>query len=221
MLDDRYYMRQPSFRSGRSVTMIILIANAVAFLTQLTFETYSSVPIHDYFALSFEGLRHGYVWQLLTYQFMHGGWLHMLLNCWVIYAFGRELESTFGPSRYLTLYLGSGVAGGLLQVTVAGLFGGRFGGAVVGASAGAFGLVAAFATLYPERTLTLLLFFIIPVSLRAKYLLLFSALIAAAGIAFPTDNIAHAAHLGGLLAGLGSFATQPTTQTVFPICGNA
>jgi membrane associated rhomboid family serine protease len=183
--------------------MIILVVNVIAFLTQRAFETYSSVPIERYFALSFDGLRHGYVWQLLTYQLMHGGWLHVLLNCWGIYVFGRELESTFGAARFLTLYFGSGVAGGLLQMAAAGLFGGRFAGAVVGASAGLFGLIAAFATLYPERILTLLLFFIIPVSLRAKYLLLFSALIAGAGIAFPTDNIAHAAHLGGLLAGIG------------------
>ena len=73
---------------------------------------------------------------------------------------------------------------------------------MVGASAGAFGLVAAFATLYPERPLMLLLFFIIPVSMRAKFLLLFSALLTVFGIVFPTDNIAHAAHLGGMLTGI-------------------
>jgi hypothetical protein len=63
-------------------------------------------------------------------------------------------------------------------------------------------LVAAYATLYPERPLMLLLFFIIPVSMRAKFLLLFSALLAVFGLVFPMDNIAHAAHLGGILAGI-------------------
>jgi hypothetical protein len=82
------------------------------------------------------------------------------------------------------------------------LLGGAFAAPVVGASAGAFGLVAAFAALYPERPLTLLLFFIIPVSMRAKFLLLFSALLALFGIVFPTDNLAHAAHLGGMLTGI-------------------
>jgi rhomboid family protein len=72
----------------------------------------------------------------------------------------------------------------------------------VGASAGAFGLVAAFAMLYPERSLMLLLFFIIPISIRAKFLLLFSALLAVFGIVFPYDNIANAAHLGGMLMGI-------------------
>jgi membrane associated rhomboid family serine protease len=198
-------MRQPSFGTGRSATMVILVVNVVVFLVQLTFEYYTRFPVQDYFALSFDGLRQGYVWQLLTYQFMHGGFLHLLVNCWVIYAFGRELESTLGRARYLGLYFASGIIGGLLQVLAGAVLGRFFGGAVVGASAGAFGLVAAFATLYPERPLQLLLFFIIPVGMRAKFLLLFSAGIAALGLLFPRidDNIAHAAHLGGLLTGIG------------------
>ena len=152
--------------------------------------------------MSVEGLRHGFVWQLLTYQFMHGGWLHLLLNCWAIYVFGREVEETLGRNSFLTLYFTSGVIGGLFQALAGVLLGGAFAAPVVGASAGAFGLVAAFAMLYPERPLMLLLFFIIPVSMRAKFLLLFSALLAVFGIVFPMDNIAHAAHLGGMLTGI-------------------
>jgi hypothetical protein len=72
----------------------------------------------------------------------------------------------------------------------------------VGASAGALGLVAAYATLYPERPLMLLLFFIIPVSMRAKFLLLFSALLALFGVIFPVSNVADAAHLGGIIVGV-------------------
>ena len=139
----------------------------------------------DYFALSVDGLRHGFVWQLLTYQFMHGGWLHLLLNCWAIYVFGREVEGTLGWKRFLTLYFSSGVIGGLFQALAGVLLGGAFAAPVVGASAGAFGLVAAFATLYPERPLMLLLFFIIPVSMRAKFLLLFSALLTVFGHHLP------------------------------------
>ena len=92
--------------------------------------------------------------------------------------------------------------GGLFQALAGVLLGGSFAAPVVGASAGAFGLVAAFATLYPERPLMLLLFFIIPVSMRAKFLLLFSALLTVFGLIFPMDNIAHAAHLGGMLTGI-------------------
>jgi hypothetical protein len=63
-------------------------------------------------------------------------------------------------------------------------------------------LLAAFAVLYPERPLMLLLFFIIPVSMRAKFLLFFGGLVTLFGLIFPTGNIAHAAHLGGMLTGI-------------------
>jgi membrane associated rhomboid family serine protease len=184
------------------MTMMLLVVNVVAFIVQTAVERFSSFPINAYFALSVEGLRHGYVWQLLTYQFMHGGVLHLLLNCWAIYVFGREVEETLGQNSFLTLYFTSGVIGGLFQSLAGVLLAGRFAAPVVGASAGAFGLVAAFAVLYPERPLMLLLFFIIPVNMRAKFLLLFSALLTVFGLVFPMDNIAHAAHLGGMLTGL-------------------
>ena len=202
MLEDRYYMRRPAFRLSWSATMALLVVNVVAFILQSGVERFTNFPTNAWFALSVEGLRHGYAWQLLTYQLMHGGWLHLLLNCWAIYIFGREVEETLGRNSFLTLYFTSGVIGGLFQALAGVLVGGAFAVPTVGASAGVFGLVAAFATLYPERPLMLLLFFIIPVNMRAKFLLLFSALIAVFGIIFRMDNIAHAAHLGGMLTGM-------------------
>ena len=195
-------MRRPTFRLHWSATVVLLMVNVVAFIIQNVLYRFSNIPTNDYFALSVEGLRHGFVWQLLTYQFMHGGWLHLLLNCWAIYVFGREVEETLGRNSFLTLYFTSGIIGGLFQALAGVLLGGNFAVPVVGASAGAFGLVAAFATLYPERPLMLLLFFIIPLNMRAKFLLLFSALLTLFGLVFPMDNIAHAAHLGGMLTGI-------------------
>src|ERR1035438_2063723 len=177
MLEDRHYMRQPAFRSFWSATVVLLVVNVVAFILQNVLYRFSTIPVDDWFALSVGGLKHGFVWQLLTYQFMHGGWLHLLLNCWAIYVFGREVEDTLGRNSFLTLYFASGVIGGLFQGLAGVLLPERFGGPVVGASAGAFGLVAAFATLYPERPLMLLLFFIIPVNMRAKFLMLFGGLV--------------------------------------------
>jgi hypothetical protein len=97
--------------------------------------------------------------------------------------------------------------GGLCQVLAGALFPVQFGGATVGASAGAFGLTAAFAMLFPEQVL--LFFLIIPV--RAKYLLVVSAILAVLGILFgiispgkadADPRMADAAHLGGMLTGL-------------------
>ena len=129
MLEDRHYMRQPTFRSFWSATVVLLVVNVVAFILQNVLYRFSTFPVDDWFALSVGGLRHGFVWQLLTYQFMHGGWLHLLLNCWAIYVFGREVEETLGRNSFLTLYFPSGVIGGLVPGAGRGAAGRRFCGA--------------------------------------------------------------------------------------------
>jgi membrane associated rhomboid family serine protease len=211
MLEDRDYMRPPVYyRPRMSFTVALLIANAIAFLVELVLCGYPPLfSLDNYFALSLEGLEHGYIWQLLTYQFMHVGFLHIFLNCWAIYVFGQVIEDALGPKKFLVLYFSSGVIGGLTQVLGTLVWPSHIGGVVVGASAAALGLVAAFAALYPERELTLLLFFFLPVTLRAKYLLWGTALLSVFCILFPLSgltllmggNIAHAAHLGGMLMG--------------------
>ncbi len=201
MLEHRDYMRAPSFEPRPTVTITLLIVNAVAFVLQtLAYRVFP--PTDALFALSVTGLKAGYLWQLVTFQFMHGGLLHLLLNCWGLYVFGRAVEEALGRRGFLLLYFFSGMFGGLCQVLGAMVLSSHLGGAVMGASAGLFGLVAAYATLYPERQLTLLLFFVLPISMRAKYLLLFSALLAVFGLVFPDGQVAHAAHLGGMLMGI-------------------
>lgn len=157
--------------------------------------------ISDHFALSTEGLAHGYLWQLITYQFMHAGWVHLLLNSWLIFIFGNELEYQLGARRYLTLVFASGIAGGLFQVLTAVIWPALFGGPVVGASACAFGLVAAFATLFPEHELKMLVLFVVPIRIRAGVLLIALIVAALMGIIFPMGRIANAAHLGGMVMG--------------------
>jgi membrane associated rhomboid family serine protease len=204
MLEDRDYMRQPEYLPRVSLTVALIIVNAIIFVFELLVSGHSHglYVENQYFALSKEGLEKGFVWQLFTFQFMHAGLWHLVFNCWAIYVFGRAVEEILGWKKFLILFLSSGVVGGICLVLVALLWPDLFGGPVVGASAGGFGLVAAFAVLFPERELTLLLFFIIPIRLSAKMLLIFSAVLAVAGIVFPVDNVANAAHLGGMLTGL-------------------
>jgi len=193
-------MRRPTFRSPWSATMVLLAVNVAAFVVQnVLYRCFSSSEVDSWVALSVAGLGRGFVWQLLTYQFMHVGLLHLLGNCLAIYFLGPAIEETLGWKSFLGLYFSCGAIGGLFQWLAGLLLGGGFAAPTVGASAGAFGLLAAFATLYPERPLILFPF---PVSIRAKFLLLAGALIALFGIVFPNDSIAHAAHLGGILAGI-------------------
>jgi membrane associated rhomboid family serine protease len=204
MLEDRDYMRSIPGRWAWSATLGIILSLVVAFILQSIF--ISGTPAEGYVALSLEGMRHWFLWQLVTYQFLHGGWLHLLLNCWAIFVFGRAVEQVLGASRLLTLYFSGGIIGGLLQMLGAWLWPSHLGGAVVGASAGAFGLVGAFAAIDPGRELTMLLYFVLPIRIRAWTLVILSVALSGLGILFPNSffggGIAHAAHLGGLFTGL-------------------
>jgi membrane associated rhomboid family serine protease len=191
-------------------TITLLVVNVGVYLLQL------KVLNHDFvnarLALSVDGLRQGFVWQLLTFQFLHSTpwpW-HLLFNCWALFMFGREVEWVLRTPRFLIMYFTGGVVGGLFQVFVMLMWPQYFGtGAVVGASAGIFGVVAAFAMLFPQRQLILLLY-VVPIKMKARSMLWLSLIITAAGIGLPHTwiavilggNVAHAAHLGGILTGL-------------------
>src|SRR5438105_8710912 len=183
MLEDRPYMRRRSFASARSATIGLIVANALAYLLQ-TGITQSWPNVMEYLPLSLWGLRHGYIWQLVTFQFMHASFWHLFFNCFAIFIFGRAVEEALGFGNFLKLYFSSGVVGGLFQVAAALLSTKLFGGPVVGASAGGFGLTAAFALLFPNDLI--LLFFILP--MRAKYFLWLAIALAVYGILFPVQN---------------------------------
>ena len=203
------------------VTLALLAANVAIFLYEYVYLSKGHQFFFEYrYALSLNGLRMGRYWQLLTYQFLHGGFLHIFFNCWAIYIFGQVIEMALGKWRMLTVYFLSGIAGGLLQMLAARIWPDFFDAPIVGASAGAFGLVTAFAVLFPTQRLLMLLFFIIPVAMRARTVLIVSVAFAVFGIAYPWlherfhfhlppafgldqlfENVGHAAHLGGIIAG--------------------
>ena len=199
MIEDRQYMRRPARDVYRSATVTLIVINVLVFVSQQLFPHWY-YSVESYVALSPEGLKHGYVWQLLTFQFMHANWTHLICNCLTLFFLGNPVEQALGRASFYALYYSSGALGGLVQALL-GIFvqGPMFGAAVVGASAGTCGLLAAFALLYPDSLL--LLFFIIPI--RAKYLLPLGIAVAVVFMFAPSagGNIAHAAHLGGMIAG--------------------
>jgi membrane associated rhomboid family serine protease len=205
-------------------TFALILVNVVIYLAvewMRAHRVFSVDWLLWYFGLHLQGLRHGYWWQLITFQFLHAPLMHplsattfsrldfpwhLLLNCWGIFVFGPPLERTLGRTRFFSLYLLSGIAGGALQILASILSFQRFGGPVVGASAGVFGLVAAFTQLFPEAQMTVLLFFVIPLRMTANRMLTVAALLTVFGMIapqwIPGGNVAHAAHLGGLIAGV-------------------
>ena len=220
MLEDRDYMRQPESpepgwtpSSARAwpLTIWFLISYVLVYVAELAVQKFVAggpAIIDNYFVLSNEGLRHGFVWQLLTYQFMHAGWVHLILNSCAIYSFGIPLERMLGERKFIALMLSSGIVGGICQSFAAFIWPLYFSGGVVGASASAFGLVATFALLWPEQELTMYVLYFIPVNLRAKTLLYVLGGLALAGFSFPglagklLGPVAHVAHLGGMFTGI-------------------
>lgn len=216
MLDDRSYMRRPAPAIQWSPTIALLVLNLAVYLIQISS---SQFPINEYFALSKDGLLHGYVWQLLTFQFLHGGHFHLIFNLLALYMFGRPVEERLGKAAFLKLYLISGMIGGLFQAGLGFILPMQFGLPVLGASAGLCGLVAAFALLEPEATI--LLFFIIP--MRAKYVLGLAVILTLTFLilsfkpesAQAGEKVAHAAHLGGLLAGIAYLRWGSYVESMF------
>ena len=201
-------MREPDWQpetapGGTPMWGWLIIANVLCFILQFTLKGfYSNLALYP--AL----LQQGYVHQLLTFQFLHGDLFHIIINCLMIWMIGKHIEEALGKKRMLSLYLLSGIAGGFIQCALAWTHINPTGG-VVGASAGVFGLIAAFAVMQWNREMTILLMFIIPVRIRAKYLLIALAVIGFLGVltqrGVVNDNaamVAHGAHLGGLLGGV-------------------
>jgi membrane associated rhomboid family serine protease len=206
-------MRSPSednpWRRRLSACVWLILANVGFYAAQLLVPLFGSdrspLALEPHLALFPADLAKGYVWELVTFQFLHAGVLHIGLNCAMLYMFGRPVEEALGRANFLKLYFGSGVLGGLTQTVVSLAFPAHFGlGPVVGASAGVFGLIAAFAALNANLRITTLVAFILPVTMRAKYLIVVELVLAVLGMLRPAEGVgvAHAAHLGGILAGL-------------------
>jgi len=188
----------PRWTAGRqSIVLLLIIANVAAFLAQTLATVYDERLIPQWFALSGEGIRSGFVWQFFTYMFLHGGPVHLLVNMLTLYFAGREVEAISGPRHLLGVYFGGGLLGGIAQVLLA-----PSGVPLVGASAGVCATLIAFTTILPEIEITTLLFFIIPIRMRAKYLALgIVGLESVFAISGALPGVSHVAHLGGCLLG--------------------
>jgi membrane associated rhomboid family serine protease len=186
----------------RDVTFGLMGLNLFVFLIEPGVRELSRRWFEQRYSLSLEGLRHGYWWQFLTYQFLHGNWIHLGANLVLLHSMGPVLETTLGRRRYFVLYLAAGAMGGLVHLAGAAISPQIFGHPVVGASAGLCGLLAALGSVYAEEKVRGYLFFIVPFEVKAKVLLLITGAVTMLGCLFPFGNIAHLAHLGGLLGGL-------------------
>lgn len=200
-------MRSDYPREATSALTWIISAVVAGSVLQLVFERFfNSGAFQQLFALTPAALWHGEVWRLVTYSLLHGGLLHFVLNCLGLFLIGREIAPILGSRGLFQFYFSTAVLGGLAWVATHTWGAAPF--PLVGASGVLAGMFVFFACIAPEREITFLLFFVLPVTLKPKFLawillgidglgFLFSEL---PGGSFDT-GIAHSAHLGGMLAG--------------------
>jgi len=140
-------------------------------------------------------------WQLVSYAFLHGGWLHLGLNMYALWMFGRELEYIWGPRRFAIYYFACVVGAALAHLVVAEFLLMQGGQAypVIGASGGVFGLLLAFGMLFPRVQLMLLF---PPIPIEARWFVIgYGAIELFAGVTGSAEGVAHFAHLGGMFTG--------------------
>lgn len=183
----------------------ILIINALLFFGSMVFGDL----LHRYLDLYPIGYKEFKPYQFVTYMFMHADVFHILFNMLAVYMFGSILENIWGPKRFLNFYLLCGLGAAFLQLAIFYYFGG--GARLVGASGAVFGLLVAFAMMFPNTELQI--YFIIPV--KAKYLVIGYALFELYNGFFAHDNVAHFAHLGGLAVGIIIMLIWKKNKTFF------
>ena len=173
-------------------TQALLLANVAVFFLERLIGGALFGPL----ALWPIGSGHFFPWQVASYAVLHGSFEHLFFNMLGLWMFGSELEHVWGQKRYVQFYTASVLAAALTQLIVT-LNAAPY--PTVGASGGLFGLLLAFAMMFPNRTIIPLF---PPIPMKAKvFVALYGALELMFGVFDPRSGIAHFAHLGGMAGG--------------------
>ena len=145
------------------------------------------------------------IWQIVSYGFLHGGIFHLLLNMYALYLFGSKIEMVWGEKRMIQYYMLCIVGAGLTQLAWQ-YFQQSSAGIplvlppTVGASGGVFGILFAYAVLFPNDEMMI---FPIPIPIKAKwFVMMYAAFELYNGVTNTNSGVAHFAHLGGMLFGI-------------------
>lgn len=204
-----------------AVTKNLLIINVLCFFGAIVARRYG-IDLNDLLGLHFFMASDFKLFQLITYMFMHADFQHIFFNMFAVWMFGRIMEQTFGPRKYLIYYFVCGIGAGFLQeivqyisylsqgldgysqISLAGItmdmgdFLNRW--TTVGASGAVYGILLSFGMTYPEERMFI---FPLPVPIKAKYFVIGYAVIELlSALGRSDDGVAHFAHLGGMLFGL-------------------
>jgi membrane associated rhomboid family serine protease len=188
-----YRNRQITFGGGAITPAVkfLLIINTAVFIVQI----FAGGPFVTLLGLVPQLVwQELFLWQLFTYQFLHGGIFHLLFNMLALWMFGCQLEGRWGSSFFLKYYFVSVVGGAILntlliphQMVPS-----------IGASAGVYGILLAFGLIYPEQIVYF--YFLFPIKMK-HFVWIIGAIAFISSIEAGQSGIAHLAHLGGMLFG--------------------
>ena len=180
------------------VTYLLIVVNIMVFLVQISDLTYYGYLINNYGLVPVNIMEGKNLFTLVTSMFLHADFIHIGLNMLFLLITGDACERAMGSSRFLVFYLACGVLSGLFHAYL----NSTSSTPTIGASGAIFGVLAAFAILFPFRWL-ITLFGFIPVPVPAIIFVFLTILVETAYVASGVvENIAHEAHLGGFLAGV-------------------
>jgi len=173
----------------------LIIVNVCVFFLQVVTKLLRINILEAYFGLIPVRVTQEFmIWQFVTYMFLHGGILHILINMLMLYMFGNELERLWGTRRFVRYYFVTGIGAGVCSWIV----GINTLAVIIGASGAIYGLLLAYGVTYPNRVVYLS--FLFPVKVKWMVLIM-------GGVAFlsslsqQNSGVAHVAHLGGMIVG--------------------
>ena len=193
----QYQTRQFTFGPSGITPAVkfLLIVNVAVFVLQTFLGLATDYRLEYYFGLIPPlVLRELYLWQLFTYQFLHGGLFHILFNMLALWMFGCDLERRWGGSFFLRYYFICVIGGGVLNT----LFVPDQMGPSIGASAGVYGILLAYGLIYPNRIVYF--YFLFPIKMK-HFVWIIGAIALYSSVTAGQSGIAHLAHLGGMVFG--------------------
>jgi membrane associated rhomboid family serine protease len=200
----------------------LILANIVGFVASTVAPPSNSIPaasiLDEWFGLRPEWVFGLEIWRVVTYMFLHGGIFHILFNMLALWMFGVELERMWGSRFFVKFYFVAGVGAALTTMLCSFLpfaFSNQlYYSLTIGASGAVYGILLAYARYFPHRPI--LLYFIFPIP--AKYfVMIIGAISLLSAMSGPGGGIAHATHLGGLVAGYLYLKTGSRTHVIAEI----
>ena len=198
----------------------LLIINGIFFLADIALGRTMGIDLAQYLGLHYIGASDFRPYQFVTYMFMHGSFTHLFFNMFALWMFGNSIENAWGPKRFLIFYFVCGIGAGLTQELVQFI---QYSGDIhetiegikyvfiseqpvalnalttVGASGAVYGILLAFGMMWPDSRIYI--YFAIPI--KAKWFVIIYGLLELFSGFSSVDNVAHFAHIGGMVFGLG------------------